>query len=67
MRELGASFQPGTAALFVLVRKFTADKVAAEVSRFGGTVLRTSLPNDEERKLREALAAQAIPTGSASV
>ena len=58
MRELAASFQPGTAALFVLVRKFTADKVTAEMAKFGGTVLRTSLSEDEERKLREALQAR---------
>jgi uncharacterized membrane protein len=59
MRELAESFAPGTAALFVLVRKFTADKVAAEVGRFGGTVLRTSLSADEERKLREGLQSHA--------
>jgi uncharacterized membrane protein len=65
MRELAANFTPGTAALFVLVRKFTADKVSAEMARFGGTVLRTSLSQDEERKLREALHAQVPPVAPA--
>jgi uncharacterized membrane protein len=63
MRELAGTFRPGTAGLFVLVRKFTADKIAAEMARFGGTVLRTSLSQDEERKLREALQTQIPAAG----
>lgn len=43
MEQLGAQFQPGTSALFVLVRKATPDKVLAEVSQHGGKVLRTHL------------------------
>jgi uncharacterized membrane protein len=64
MRDLAQSFRPGTAALFVLVRKFTADKVTTEMAKFGGTVLRTSLSQDEEKKLREALQAQLAGGGS---
>ena len=63
IRELAATFRPGTAGLFVLVRKFTADKIAAEMARFGGTVLRTSLSLDEEQKLREALSSQVAAAG----
>jgi uncharacterized membrane protein len=55
MRQIAKSFQPGTAALFVLLRKVTPDKFTAEMSKLGGTILRTSLSNEEERKLREAL------------
>ena len=58
MRELAGTFTPGTAALFVLVRKFTADKVTSDLARYGGTVLRTSLAQDDENKLREALRTQ---------
>jgi len=35
--------QPGTAALFVAVRKVTADKVLEGLKGEGGTVLKTSL------------------------
>ncbi len=56
MKKIAETFQADTAALFVLLRKVTADKVAEELGRFGGTVLRTSLSHDEEQKLREALA-----------
>jgi uncharacterized membrane protein len=39
----------------VLVRKVTADKVLQEMAQFGGTVLRTSLTAEQERKLQGAL------------
>lgn len=55
MRELGESLQPGTSALFVLVRKVTPDKVLEEISPYGGKVLRTSLSKDEEAQLQEVL------------
>ena len=55
MREVAGSLQPGTSALFVLVRKVTLDKVLPELARFGGKVIRTSLPSDQEEKLRAAL------------
>ena len=43
MKETAAAVQPGTAALFVLVRKVTADKVLERLKGEGGTVLKTSL------------------------
>lgn len=55
VKNLSATMQPGSSALFVLVRKATPDKVIAEVSKFGGTILRTSLSQDAETKLQDAL------------
>jgi uncharacterized membrane protein len=55
MRELGETLQPQTSALFVLVRKVTPDKVLADVSKYGGKVLRTSLSKDEEAQLQAVL------------
>jgi uncharacterized membrane protein len=43
MKETAAAVQPGTAALFVLVRKVTGDKVLERLKGDGGTVLKTSL------------------------
>ena len=43
MKETAAAVQPGTAALFVLVRKVTADKVLDRLKGEGGTVLKLSL------------------------
>jgi uncharacterized membrane protein len=69
-KELGAQMSSGSSAIFVLERHMTADKVIPALSPFGGSVLRTSLPNDLEDTLRQALAqqqTQAGPTGSAQV
>jgi uncharacterized membrane protein len=57
MREIGQSMQPGSSALFVLVRRATADKVLDGLTSFTGKgrVFQTSLSKDEESSLREAL------------
>lgn len=59
MKELAESFKPGTAALFVLIKKVTADKVLERLKPFAGkgTVFKTSLNKDDEAALRQALEA----------
>jgi uncharacterized membrane protein len=57
MKEAAQSLQSGNAALFLLIRKMTADKVLAELQGVGGTVLRTSFDHTKEEALRQALAA----------
>lgn len=65
MKDLSASLQPGNAALFVLVKSMTADRVLDDLKGSGGTVLRTSLDHTKEQALRDALAAHvaAAPGG----
>jgi uncharacterized membrane protein len=58
IKELGNTIAPGTSALFLLVAKATPDKVIAETKEFAPRVLRTSLSQEQEDRLREALAAQ---------
>lgn len=58
MKESAAALTPGTAGLFLLIRKVTADKVLAELKGIGGTVMHTSFDETKEGLLREALAAQ---------
>ena len=55
MKELGDKLPQGGAAVFVLVREATADKVVPEVAKFGGHVIQSSLSNDQEAALQEAL------------
>jgi uncharacterized membrane protein len=55
IRSVTASINPGSSALFVLVRHATPDKVLPELRPFGGTVLRTSLSEEQELRLRQAL------------
>jgi uncharacterized membrane protein len=61
MKETAAAIQPGTAALFVLVRKVTADKVLEGLKGEGGTVLKTSLDHTKEAALQAALAGVQAP------
>ena len=67
MKETAAAIQPGKAALFVLVRKVTADKVLEGPKGEGGTVLKTSLDHTKEEALRAALAGAqaAVPATTA--
>jgi uncharacterized membrane protein len=56
MKQISESLQPGNAALFLLIRKVTGDKVLEAVKGSGGTVLKTSLDDSKEKALRDALA-----------
>jgi uncharacterized membrane protein len=55
MKELGEKLQPGGAALFVLVRSSTPDKVLPRISQYGGDVIHSSLSTEAEETLQEAL------------
>jgi uncharacterized membrane protein len=55
MKNLAKTLTPGSSALFVLVRKMTPDKVLKELEGSGGTVIQTSLSDDDEEKLQAAL------------
>lgn len=66
MRELAESMQPGTSALFVLVRKATPEKVLPELVKYNAKVLQTSLSNDAEKKLQDALSGTGITPVTAS-
>ncbi len=65
MKGVATSIQPGNAALFLLIKNMTTDKVVAGLQPFGGTVLRTSLDQTKEKELRDALDThlKANPTG----
>jgi uncharacterized membrane protein len=55
IKALGKQIAPGTSALFVYVVQATGDKVTERMKRFEPEVLQTSMSNDAEQKLREAL------------
>lgn len=59
MKDIAASFKPGSSALFVLVRRATVDKVLEGLKGFAGKgkVYQTSLDKDTEQTLRDALEA----------
>jgi uncharacterized membrane protein len=47
--------KPGSSALFLMLEKVTPDKAVEAMSKYGGTVLKTSLSKDDEKNLQEAL------------
>ena len=47
--------QPGTSALFMIVEQMTTDKALAGLSKFGGTVLKTSLSDEDQAEIQAAL------------
>jgi len=55
IKEVAATLEPGTAAIFALVRSSTPDKVREALSEYQPTVLRTSLTKDKEEELAAAL------------
>jgi uncharacterized membrane protein len=60
MKEMGTKLQPGGAAVIVLVRQVNAEKLLAEV-KIPGDVIQTSLSEDGEQALRDALARADAP------
>jgi uncharacterized membrane protein len=55
MKDLGAKMGPGGAALIVLGRTDTPEKVLERISKYGGEVIQTSLSDEQEAHLRAAL------------
>jgi uncharacterized membrane protein len=55
MKHLGEDLEPGSAAVIVLVRESTPDRVLPRISPYGGRVIHSSLSDDAEARLREAL------------
>ena len=47
--------KPGTSALFLMLEKVTPDKAVEAMSKYGGTVLKTSLSKETEQQLQSAL------------
>ncbi|MDB6100123.1 MAG: hypothetical protein JWO52_122 [Gammaproteobacteria bacterium] len=54
-RELANTLKPNSSAIFILVRKMQPEKVLADLSKFRGRVLRTSLSPEQEERLQAAL------------
>ena len=66
MKDLAHSLEPGGAALFLLIRKMTTDKVLEAIKGTGGVVLKTSLDHSKEDALRDALAGAQVGSAKAA-
>jgi uncharacterized membrane protein len=48
--------EPGHSAVVIMASKVTEDKFASAMQPFGGTILKTSLSDSDEKELAEELA-----------
>ncbi|GCE06883.1 DUF1269 domain-containing protein [Dictyobacter aurantiacus] len=55
IKEIGDTVQPGQSALFLLTSNAVADKVVPALKNFQFKLLRTSLSNENEQKLRDMI------------
>jgi uncharacterized membrane protein len=55
VKKLGETIPANSSALFVLVKRVTEDKVLAEIEPYKPRVLKTSLSNEDEARLKAAL------------
>jgi uncharacterized membrane protein len=53
--QVRGMIEPGTSALFLMVEKVTPDKAVEAMSKYGGTVIKTSLSKEGEKELQDAL------------
>jgi uncharacterized membrane protein len=63
MKQLGENLPEGGAALILLVRKVSADKILPQI-KIPGTVIQTSLSDEQEEHLRAALEAAGDRSGA---
>jgi uncharacterized membrane protein len=54
-RQVRDYVQPGTSALFMIIEQATPEKAIAALQQYGGTVIKTSLSDEDTAKLQEAL------------
>jgi uncharacterized membrane protein len=55
IKSMAQTIEPGSSALFALVRRVNLDKVLPELRPFGGKILKTSLTNEQEARLKQAI------------
>jgi uncharacterized membrane protein len=53
--QVRGMIKPGNSALFLMLEKVTPDKAVEAMSKYGGTVLKTSLSKETEKELQDAL------------
>src|SRR5271155_1180649 len=65
MRQAARTLQCGNAALFLLIRNLTTDKVLVALRGAGGTVMRSSFDESKEEALQATLAGARAPSAEA--
>ena len=60
-KKVSSKLEPGKAALFLMVRQVTTDKVLPEMAQFGGEILQSNLDKDADERIQAALNNPAPP------
>jgi len=55
MKDIASHLKPGTSALFILAKKAAPEQIVAELKRYEGQIIQTSLSHEDQTRLREAL------------
>ena len=63
-RQAMDHLQPGTSALLMLLDQVKADQAIAALRQYGGTVIQTSLSDEDEKRLEEELRLPTPPAGA---
>jgi uncharacterized membrane protein len=58
--------KPGTSALFMVIEQMTEDKAIAALQGYGGTVIKTSLSDEDTKRLQEELVPPSQSTAGAA-
>ena len=66
VQRVGTMVQPGDSAIFALLRSLDPDLVAAQFKGYGGTILRTSLSDEQKAKVEATLNAGHQPKAGAT-
>jgi uncharacterized membrane protein len=53
--EVRDHLKPGTSALFMIIQRSTPDKALAALQQYGGTVIKSSLSDEDTKRIQEAL------------
>ena len=54
MKDVSSVLQPGQAALFIMARRASSDRVIERLGKDGGRIMRTNLDRSKEQAVREA-------------
>ena len=63
-QEVRDYVKPGTSALFMVIEQATPDKAIAALRQYGGTVIKTSLSEEDTKKLQARRFSRRLPPGS---
>lgn len=66
-QQVRDAMKPGTSALFLIVEQMATDRALQSLSKFGGTVIKTSLSEKDQQEIQDALHGQTSTVQTSTV